>query len=226
MEGSAMEWPERRLLERGQYVLDRRVLRVNVARDLLALAAMLALGVTLFEAALIYVVDEACRTAERGARIRRARGRPRGEVTRIFRRGGSGSVDHDDPRELARAFLALAGFAVVLTGGLLLAFVGAERGTGGIDLLLTALLSLVYTVPFIVHEHLRWSRAKRDVAVPHLMARDLSYLGLFATLFVLVAWGALAAVVAFVVLRAARDAAAIVPSYSWDGVEWSAEPPG
>jgi hypothetical protein len=53
----AFEWPRTEVIERGKYLLDRRVFWRNGARDLIALTAALLLGMSLFEIMLISVID-------------------------------------------------------------------------------------------------------------------------------------------------------------------------
>jgi hypothetical protein len=219
-----VEWPDPILNERARYMLDARVFARNAARDLLALIAFLVLGMPLFEIALIYVLDAVVRVVETALRIRLARDRPRGAIASpVFASPARDPVDHNDPQALARAMLAFSLFAVLLCGGIMVAAVVDRYGTGDVHLIRALAFFLLYTIPFAVHEHWRWMVGKRDRAVPHILARDLSWLSLFASIMVMIFWGALPGVVAFVVLRALNDAAELVPSWSVDGVSWSTQ---
>jgi hypothetical protein len=220
-----VEWPEARIGERARYLLDRRVFVRNALRDGATLLLAWLLGVTMFEITLVYVLDALVRSGERGLRIRLAQGRARGAVASpMFFNAESGhAVDHEDPAALSRHALLLSLFTVLLCGGILLGVVHARWGMDDIDLLRTLLLSLAYTVPFFAYEHWRWLADKRASAVPHVLARDLSFMLLFASVMAAAIGGALVGVIAFVVLRALNDAVELRPSWSRDGVSWSTE---
>jgi hypothetical protein len=218
----AFEWPRTEVIERGKYLLDRRVFWRNGARDLIALTAALLLGMSLFEIMLISVIDALFRVFQSTIRIRLARGRARGRISPMFiSRDGRSEVDHSDPKELSRAFLVFSLFVVLLSAVCILAGIHTERGTGGIEPLRVAMFSAIYTLPFFFYEQWRWMREQRDQAVPHILSRDLSSIVLLAAVFAMVLWGDIAGVLAFVLLRALNDSAELVPSYSLDGVNWT-----
>jgi hypothetical protein len=220
-----VKWPEARVSERARYQLDRRVFARNALRDGATLLIALLFGVTMFEITLVYVVDALVRSGERGLRIRLAQGRARGVIASpmFFNSESGGAVDHDDPAALSLHAVLLSLFTVLLCGGILLGVVHARWGMDDIDLLRALLLSLAYTVPFFAYEHWRWLVDKRATAVPHILARDLSFMLLFASVMAATIGGALVGVIAFVVLRALNDAVDLRPSWSIDGVSWSTE---
>lgn len=220
-----MKWPGADVGERARYQLDRRVFARNGIRDGLALAAALLLGASMFEITLIYMIDALARSCERSLRIRLAQGRARGTIASpmFFSAETRRAIDHDDPAALAVHALGLSLFTVLLCGATLLGAVHSRWGTGDIDVLRTVLMAIIYTVPFLIHEHWRWLVEKRATAVPHILARDLSFLLLFASVMAAAVGGALLGVVTFVLLRALNDSVDLRPSWSIDGVTWSTD---
>jgi hypothetical protein len=219
---NAFEWPRPEVTERGKYLLDRRVLLRNGGRDLIALTAALLLGMSLFEIMLISVIDALFRVFQSTLRVRLARGRARGRIDPMFvSRDRKSEVDHSNPKERARAFVTFSLFAVVLSSTIILGGIHTTRGTGGIEPLRVAMFSALYTLPFFFYQQWRWMHEQREQAVPHILARDLSSLVLFVSVFAMVLWGDIAGVIAFVLLRALHDSAELVPSYSLDGRNWT-----
>jgi hypothetical protein len=218
-----VKWPEARVSERVRYRVDGRVFGRNAIRDVAALLAALLIGMSMFEIMLVYLLDALVRGGERALRVRLAQGRARGVIASpmFFHSDSARAIDHDDPRALSLRVLGLSSMTTLLCGAALLGVVHAQWGSGGVDPLRTLLFSLAYTVPFFVHEQWRWLSEKRAMAVPHVLARDLSFLLLFASVMAAVVGGALGGVIAFVVLRALGDAVELLPSYSLDGVSWS-----
>jgi hypothetical protein len=220
-----VEWPDPILNERARYVVRGRVFGRTVARDLLALGAALLLGMPLFEITLIYVLDALARSGEVALRIRMARGRPRGAIASpmFVSSDPSRPLDAGDPRAMARTYFLFMGFVVLLCGSVLILGILGEYGAGDTEPLRALVFWVLYTVPFFVYEHSRWMSDRRDEAVPHILARNLAPLILFASVMAIVLWGALAGVIAFVLLRALNESVDLVPSWSVDGVEWSTE---